>query len=322
MFHQIHYAALLLVAAALPAPVSAQDFLGIDFSDVKLTAFASASTQLQPTVTDSVTRSAPQGVANSVDALVHARGVPFPNLPNRVGSSFASAAGDGNGLFGVGVNGFFFTNSLPPDDLVAQATFSQTFVNNSALTVSIFADITIPAPTLLFFGVGDFFPAGADPRRDVTASANARVLTKITHANGSVVDAIAFDYGLSVFREPTSGRLLGLDDDGAVLPRFEEFDGSFGFQLANFHGDNIEVATFGPGDTLELTLDYFATASTGFGETGIFAAIGDPFELSASGGQFDIHLAAPIPEPATWTLLAAGLVAFRLRVRARAANAG
>jgi hypothetical protein len=119
-------------------------------------------------------RSAPIGTANQVEALVIARGVPFPNLPNNVGQEFASSAGDNTGLFGVGVNGFFFTNSLPPDALLASGEYSQTITNNSTVSVSIFADVTIPAPTIQFFGVGDFFPIGVDPRRDVAAFAKCQ----------------------------------------------------------------------------------------------------------------------------------------------------
>ena len=315
--------ALLLIAALAPLPVSAQSFLGIDFSDIKLSAFASVSTQLQPIKTDTDTRSAPKGSVNIVDALVVARGIPFPNLPSSVGSAFASSAGDNNGLFGVGVNGFFFTNSLPPDALLASVTFSQIITNNSAINVSIFAGVTIPAPTIQLFGVGDFFPAGVDPRRDVTASVNVSFLTRITHPNGTVVDGQPLDYGISLFREPTSGVLLATDADGALLSRFEEPDGSFGFQLPNFHVDNLALAEFAPGDVLELTLDYFASASTGFGETGIFAAIGDPFDLRAGGVRFDLQVGAPtapVPESETWTLFCAGLTVLALR-RRRAALA-
>jgi hypothetical protein len=267
-------------------------------------------------------RSAPIGTANQVEALVIARGVPFPNLPNSVGQAFASSAGDNTGLFGVGVNGFFFTNSLPPDALLASGEYSQTITNNSTVSVSIFADVTIPAPTIQFFGVGDSFPAGANPRRDVTAFANASILTTITHADGSMVESTPLDYDISVFRESVSGRLFGIDADGTVLTRFEEPDGSFGFQLPNLQLDNLEVGTFGPGDVLAFTFAYFASASTGFGETGIFAAIGDPFNLTDGGGRFELQVGAPVPEPATWALFAVGLLALSFGVRARRARPG
>ena len=313
-------AALLLIAAVAPLTVTAQDFFGINFSDVTLRAFASVATQLEPIKTATDTHSAPRADANEANVLLRARGIPFPNLPNSVGSAFASSAGNNDGVFGVGVNGFFFTNSLPPDALLASLTFSQTITNHSAIAVTVFADITIPAPTIQLFGVGDFFPAGVDRRRDVTASVNASFLTRITHPDGTVVNGQPLDYGMFLFREAASGVLLAVDADGALLPRFLEPDGSFGFQLPNFHEDNFALGEIAPGDTLALTLDYFASASTGFGETGIFAAIGDPFHLSAAGSSLDIHVgvAAAIPEPTTWTLLAAGLLALRFAARARA----
>jgi hypothetical protein len=45
-----------------------------------------------------------------------------------------------------------------------------------------------------------------------------------------------------------------------------------------------------PGESLEFGYDYFATASTGFGETAVFAAIGDPFNLTTGGGRFEFLL--------------------------------
>ena len=312
-------AALLLIAALVPLSVTAQDFFGINFSDVTLRAFASVATQREPLKTATDTGNAPRADPNDVGVLLRARGIPFPNLPNSVGSAFASSAGNNDGVFGVGVNGFFFTGSLPPDALLASVTFSQTISNNSAKAVTVFSDITIPAPTIQLFGIGDFFPAGVDPRRDVTASVNASFLTRITHPDGTVVNGQPLDYGIFLFRNPITGILTGVDADGALLPRFQQPDGSFGFQLPNFHEDNLALGEIAPGDRIELTLDYFASASTGFGETGIFAAIGDPFHLSAAGSGLDIHvgLAAAIPEPTTWTLLAAGLLAVSFAARAR-----
>ena len=326
MNKRILSAALLLIAALAPLSVSAQDFLGIEFSDVKLTAFTSVSTQLAPIKTDSDTRSAPKGTPNNVAALVRARGIPFPNIPNSVGTAFASSAGDNNGHFGVGVNGFFFTNSLPPDALLASGTFSQTITNNSASIVSLFAGVTIPTPTMQFFGIGDFFPVGVDPRRDVTAFVNASFLTKITHPDGSIVENTVLDYGMSIFREPISGVLFALpsrDAGGGILSRFDEPDGSSGFQLPTFQEDNFALGDIGPGDILEFTFDYFVSASTGFGETGIFAAIGDPFDLSAGGSRFDLQVrgavepgpGSGVPEPGTLATLGLGL--FLLGVSAR-----
>jgi hypothetical protein len=103
--------------------------------------------------------------------------------------------------------------------------------------------------------------------------------------------------------------------DGVGLVRFDEPDGSFGFQLPDLEATDVSFGEIGPGDTLEFSYDYFTQASTGFGETGIFAAIGDPFNLSVGGGRFEFQV---IPEPATWTLLAAGLLALMFGARARA----
>jgi len=253
-------------------------------------------------------------------------GVPFPNLPNTVGSAFASAAQFGD-LFGVGVNGFFFRNSLPPNTLLAKGSFAQTITNSSTVSESVVVDFFIPRSTISFFGVGNSFPAGADPARDASAAVSTRMVAKITHPDGSSDETVFLDYGMQIFREQTSGELKPIasrDAFGAVLGPVFNFDGSFDFTLPELDVDNVSLAPFlpplHPGEVMEFSYDYFATASTGFGETGIFAAIGDPFDLSAGGGRV-LLMAGPsspepgIPEPGTLTMLGLGL--FLISVSAR-----
>jgi hypothetical protein len=79
--------------------------------------------------------------------------------------------------------------------------------------------------------------------------------------------------------------------------------------------------SLGPRETLEFAWHYTAKAQTGFGETGVFAAIGDPFDINAGGGLFDIQVDSPaaIPEPATLVTLGLGLaVLLSARLRATA----
>jgi hypothetical protein len=70
---------------------------------------------------------------------------------------------------------------------------------------------------------------------------------------------------------------------------FDEPDGSFGFRLLPVIR-GFSFSSVGPGESLEFGYDYFATASTGFGETAVFAAIGDPFDLTAGGGRFEFQV--------------------------------
>lgn len=323
-------AILALIAALAPGAASA----ALIFSDEEYTAFTNATTQLPPAVTDFDSKTVPFGSPASVLALSRspARGQPFPNIPTSQTTPFASAAqltlGGGNVLTGVGVNGFFLMNSLPPNTLEATATYSVTVTNTSTtITEALTADIFIPTPTLQFFGVGNFFPSGVDPARDASARVQARVLTKITHPDGSIVEDVLLDYGMFTFRNPQTGvfDVLPISSDSVGLTRFEVPDGSFGAQLPELDLEGVtapDLAALGPGDIMEFSYDFFATASTGFGETGIFAAIGDPFDLSASGARFDIVTSA-VPEPSTGVLLLAGLlVALTVAMRRGARLAG
>ena len=75
----------------------------------------------------------------------------------------------------------------------------------------------------------------------------------------------------------------------------------------------FSFGTVQPGESLEYGYNYFATASTGFGETAVFAAIGDPFDLTFSGGSFSVQFddvdvpGTSVPEPGTLALMTLGL---------------
>ena len=319
MNRPIHLASSLLVATTL-VPLTAQAG-DVTRSDVSLTARATFSSQrVQPERSDFDSKTAPASeLLQAAQALVR-EGLPFPNQPNSQNAGFASSAGVVGGVFGVGVNGFHFENSLPPNRYFASGTWSQTLTNDSSTAVTSSGVISVPAPTIRFFGVGNSFPSGANPDLDATAAVDIRLTTTLTHADGSTVDSVVFDYGMHTLRAPLVGVLLAdpTDDALGALSRFDEPDGSFGFRLLSVL-KNFSFGTIGPGETMKFGYDYFATASTGFGETAVFAAIGDPFDLS-TGGRFEVQFlpVSDVPEPSHLALTAAGLavlVAMRRRRR-------
>jgi len=323
MNHPIRFASSLLIAMSL-SPLTAQAG-DVTLSDVSLTARATFSSQrVQPEISDFDSKIAPADqLLQAAQALVR-EGLPFPNQPNSQNSGFASSAGVVGGVFGVGVNGFHFQNSLPPNRYFASGTWSQTLTNDSSTATTSSGVISVPAPTLRFFGVGNSFPPGANPDLDATAAVDIRLTTTLTHADGSTVDNVIFDYGMHTVRAPIVGVLLAdpTDDALGALSRFDEPDGSFGFRLLPGL-KNFSFGTIGPGESMKFGYDYFATASTGFGETAVFAAIGDPFDLS-TGGRFEVQFlsVSDVPEPREFALIAVGLavlVAMRRRRRTRRA---
>jgi hypothetical protein len=313
------WAGLLLIAALTPGLASA----AVIFSDVTLTAETSTRGESLPVVADSKSQTISNGGSGGIEALSRAAGDPFPNQPNTVGSAFASAAHlalGGDILPGVGANGFFLRNALPPNALFAQAEIKQTITNDSTTeTESLLGNFFIPQPTTRFFGVGDFFPGGADPLRDAFGFASALLETRLTRPDGSIGGGILVSYGLRTFRDPQTGVFSAESLDGRELPRGEGPDGSLIFLLPELNLQDFNLADLGPGDILEVTYVFTALASTGFGETGVFAAIGDPFNLSAGGGgSFDIQVGdAPsaVPEPGTVATLGLGLIVLGIAAR-------
>ena len=302
---------------ALLAPVSVH--ADVVLSDVELTARATfSSQQVMPEKSDFDTKTAPPDqLLQAAQALV-IDGLPFPNQPNSQNAGFASSAATVGGVFGVGVNGFHFLNSLPPNRYFASGTWTQTLTNSSTVTQVSSATISVPAPTIRFFGVGNSFPAGADPGLDATASVDIRLTSKLTHADGTEVETVLFDYGMHTLRAPIVGVLLADPTDDALgnLSRFDEPDGSFGFRLLPVL-KNFSYGAVRPGESLEFGYNYFATASTGFGETAVFAAIGDPFHLDTDGGRFTFEIngtPSAVSEPPA--LATFGLVLIMLGISA------
>ncbi len=304
--------ALSLLATVL-VPVSAHAG-SILLSDVRITARSTFSSQRVPEKSVFDTETAPPDqLLQAAQALV-IDGLPFPNQPNSQNAGFASSAATVGGVFGVGVNGLHFENSLPPNRYFASGRWTQTLTNNSDIPQVSSGVISVPAPTIRFFGVGNSFPPGANPDLDATANVDIRLTSKLTRTDGSVVETVIFDYGMHTLRAPIVGVLLADPTDDALgnLSRFDEPDGSFGFRLLPVVKD-FSFGVVGPGESMEFGYDYFATASTGFGETGVFAAIGDPFDLDLGGGSFSVQFAdadtpgSSVPEPGSLTLMTLGL---------------
>ena len=113
----------------------------------------------------------------------------------------------------------------------------------------------------------------------------------LTHPDGSKDSAEPLIYGLASTRIPLTGVLVAVaDEPGDPVTRFDEPDGSFGFRLPDRVENDFHIADIGPGDSLEFNYIFSTFASTGFGETSAFAAIGDPFDLSLTGGRFNFTL--------------------------------
>jgi hypothetical protein len=319
MTHRLSSALALLCVVSIPMDGRADDFT---LSDVTMTAFTSFESQRIPLIEDFDSTVAPRtGNLAAAQALVRA-GQPFPNVDNSVGSGFASSTATASGVFGVGVNGFFLQNSLPPNEFVASGTWTQTLTNTSNETLPVFGTFLIPAPKISFFGVGNSFPQGANPDLDASARVELRILSTLRRPN-ELENRVHLNYGMQTVRNPV-GELIALPlaDAQGLIRRFDEPGGGFSFELPFLTLVDFIFPDLAPGESLDFGYDFIATASTGFGETGVLALIGDPFTLSG-GSPFEIRVggAVPpvtplppstsVPEPATLTLLGLGCLALR-----------
>ena len=219
-------------------------------------------------------------------------------------------------------------NALPPHSLNATAIMFQSITNDSStVTERLLAEsLIIPAPTMRFFGVGNFFPAGADPARDAFGSVNAFLNATLIRADQTLgFTGDILEYGMRTFRDPQTGVFSATPlspESAGLITEFVEPDGAIVFRMPELVKVDLALADIGPGETLELRYVFNAAGNTGFGETGFFAQIGDPFDLSANGARFDFQVgSAPppsaAPEPGTMATLGLGLVVLGISARHR-----
>lgn len=331
MNSRICLAILALTVALAPGAASAT----LIFSDMNFVADTLFVTGFSPEVRNAESVLVPNQGAGGANALTLAPGALFPNVPvaSNINSAFASASFEtalGDFLLsGVGVNGFFLRNALPPNQLNATAFMTQRITNDSStVTERLFADLIIPAPTMRFFGVGDSPPSLPD-QRDALGLVNVFLNAKLKRPDGSTAfDGDLLNYGMETFRDPLRQLRFSvrpLNSASVGFTEFVESDGSVVFRLPELVKVDFALADIGPGETLELFYAFVAFGSTGFGETGFFNAIGDPFNLSASGARFELQVGNvvnpdPVPgvsEPNTLAVLGLGLVMLGVSVRRR-----
>jgi hypothetical protein len=292
--------------------------------DTELTAVAEFDNEtLARPVIDSDAAAGPRTSFLEVDSLVTGLR-PFEFLPNGLGG-FVSATGDSTGLFGVGVNGFFAQAARSrPNSMLASGTHTRAEFNDTDEVVTFSLTGFIPAPVITIDSrIAGSNLGGFDPTLDVSAQVLARIVTTVTRLDGSTDEEVVLEYGMQTGRDAL-GKFHVTSTAGAPAPTAanEFFRTSFslpdhGFTLASF----VAAA---PGEILTVDFQYFATGSTGVPETGIFAAMGDPFDLTSAGGRIDLTQAgvvepplAPVPLPGAFASLAVGLGALSFARRRR-----
>lgn len=321
-----HAAVALAIAAALtPAPAWAGP---VTLLSREVSVFVETQPSFGPPVTDERSLTGSGSTPLTVEAFL-----PRPSTvdnPFRPPPGFLSAQANPSGL-GAGVNSVFVAGTSrlnPPNVLIARALETQTFRNDTASTTGVIGTFTIPSPTVtLLFGGVTLDPA--DPKKP-RGTAFAEITTSLTDVNGVRTGTVLFTYGVDTFYDPLTAELLSIPVGSA--PGAVQTTGPNGqviFTVAEATNQLLALGVVGPGETLAVTGRYLTQVSSGFGETGASAFVGDPNNLSASSARFTLATddgtppvnpsPTPVPAPAGWPVLAAGLAVLgavrRLRPR-------
>jgi len=246
------------------------------------------------------------------------------NLSGRsttITSAFASALAVFDHTGGVGVTSFIGGDPNPanPDaieQLAAHATWTQDFANNDTEAQDLFAVLHIPALQVGLIGVP---PERSSVSATETAEAELTVAFIVTHADGTTTKGPLFEFGLrAIERQLSLGighfenfadvEFIGVNDK--TLPLFDSFKDNGDDFNPRFDIDavstRVDFGALQPGDTLDVVYQLTAVGTTGGGEEGFVAFLGDPFEVSGGADAFVVTAeptAAAVPEPATWVLM-------------------
>jgi hypothetical protein len=268
------------------------------------------------------------------------------NLSGRsttITGAFASALAAFNHTGGVGVTSFIGGDPNPanPDaieQLAAHATWTQDFSNNDTEPQDLFAILHIPALQVGLIGVP---PDRTSDSATETAEAEVTVAFIVTHADGTTTKGPLFEFGLRAFETQfllgpghfeNVAQFQALGINAKTLPLFDSFKDNGDDFNPRFSIDavstRVDFGTLQHGDTLDVVYQLTAVGTTGGGEEGFVAFLGDPFEVSGISDAFVVTaapaLAGSVPEPVTWLTmifgfgLVGGIAARRAAVASRA----
>jgi hypothetical protein len=240
----------------------------------------------------------------------------FSGHSTSIHPAFASSLAESDGNGGVGVSSWIAGMAAPglpgsTDELVAAATWVQTFTYNGALAASISLHFEIPALTVGLIGVA--------PNRDaVSKTESARtavILTSIIdRADGTQAQGGSFEYGIRAdeYQIPLGpGVYENFADISITNDIFQNTLTNNGdtynpeWTLAAVKG-NVTLGVLGPGDSISYVYTISASGTTLGGEHGYYAFIGDPFGIDVVSGNL-LPVLGPVPEPPVWALAVGGL---------------
>ncbi|MGD9615959.1 MAG: hypothetical protein AB7H90_12800 [Alphaproteobacteria bacterium] len=296
---------LAALAACAASPATAT----VTFSDVLIETRSTFQgfTTIEDVDTSTVAPDDPQIFTTLVEPLGLAR---FPTSPSALPAGFASATFTALMIGGVGISGI----ALNRFNTEAFALYEQTLYNDSDEPVFLTVDYTIPNMEAAVFA-GPLILQGPE--------ATARAALEVTACNADLSDCVdedVFLYLLTADKVSTGVDFIRSPDlviDAGSGSPYADGDVN-GLRYGAFSGS---APLYIPaGGLLDIRYSFTAFGRTSTPETGYQAFIGDPFDITSSGGPLQFRLAAPpapILEPSAWAMLITGLAALAFTARRR-----
>jgi hypothetical protein len=266
----------------------------------------------------------------------------FSGRSTQIDQGFASAQADNSGNGGAGATNWL---GITPgvdvsSQLAATALWTQTFTNTGTGDITLSLNLHIPSMEAGLIGVP---PNRTGPSDTESALTQVDLAVVINRADGTLEHGGDFTFGLKVREQQLPLIVVGtnpvpLVNNFAVvepfstgrlpIDPFRTFTDNGSSSTPKYTIDNLTfvqaLGTLHPGDILSYVYTLTAEGTTHGAEQGFLAFVGDPLDLIASGGGFEVSAnVAAVPEPASWMLSLLGMLliaANRLR-SGRAARA-
>jgi hypothetical protein len=236
---------------------------------------------------------------------------PFPGDLTPVPQGFVQATANGRARIAAGGGGITTTPSFS----VGQARYQQrvTNIGDEPATVVMEIDIPLIQMGLLLNTPGDEGPASF-----------VRAILDVNRFGGIKTTENIFSFVAGLNQEPGQAAVpLTLSDDLRPFALVEQFGDAqiFGARILPFKSKQT-LGVLDPNTSFEI--DYFVetVASDTVAERGSIALFGDPFNFDADGAGFRVFIddavaPAPVPEPASLTLMVAAFAAVGAALRRR-----
>jgi hypothetical protein len=268
-----------------------------------------------------VTAAEPSPKQSAKYLFIPSKGENLSGRSTNIQTAFVSSLAESDGNGGAGVTSFIggSPSDIDPaevEQLVATASWSQTFTYTGKVAVPISLHFEIPALEVGLIGVPE---ERESQSKTETAQATTTLVSSFTDSSGVKLPGASFDFGLRAFEEQDPNNLPAGGLAFLNTPNFQPIIDNPTLTLSDLLGLNlfktldrsgpdsnprwtidklsfdVELGELLPGSTVSYTFSLVAQGTTHGAEQGFVAFLGDPFGQDVVAGNLVLGTGSAAP---------------------------